>query len=114
MRPGFVGWNGMRSLRASLLVCLAGLTFTLVMFGHPMGNLSVNHYAKLEPGAKGVMVTYVLDLAELPTFELTQTWNVPKDASKEVLQAKAVDQAREWVSQLSFTEGGKKLTPKIL
>ena len=108
MRRGFVGWNGMK-LRAALVVCFAGLALA-----HPMGNLSVNHYAKLEPGAKGVFVTYVLDLAELPTFELTQTWNVPRDAAKDVLQAKAVDQAREWVSQLSFSEGEKKLMPKIL
>ena len=43
--------------------------------GHPMGNLSVNHYARLEPYAKGVIVTWVLDLAEIPTFELMQTWN---------------------------------------
>ncbi len=104
----------MKSLHALLLAGVAGLTFAPGMFGHPMGNLSVNHYAKLEPGAKGVVVTYVLDLAELPTFELTQTWNVPRDAAKDVLQAKAVEQAREWVSQLSFIEDGKKLTPKIL
>jgi len=94
-----------------------GLAFVLmsgIAFAHPMGNLSVNHYARLEPGAKGVEVTYVLDLAELPTFELTQNWGVPKDASKDVLQAKAAEQAREWVANLSFTESGKRLTPKIL
>ena len=78
-----------------------------------MGNLSVNHYARLEPGAKGVDVTYVLDLAEIPTFELTQTWGVPKDAPKETLQAKAAEQAKVWVGALSFTEAGKKLTPRI-
>ena len=78
-----------------------------------MGNLSVNHYARLEPGAKGVEVTYVLDLAEIPTFELTQSWNVPKDSARDILQAKAVEQARVWVSNLVFTEDGKALAPKI-
>src|SRR6266581_8466845 len=76
---------------------------------HPMGNLSVNHYARLEPGAKGVKVIYVLDLAEIPTFELTQSWNVAKDAPKAVLEAKAAEQARVWLSNLVFTEGGKSL-----
>lgn len=76
---------------------------------HPMGNLSVNHYARLEPGAKGIAVTYVLDLAEIPTFELLQTWNLAKDAPKDVLEAKAAEQARSWVSALKFTEGGKVL-----
>jgi ABC-type nickel/cobalt efflux system permease component RcnA len=109
METGFVSWSEMKTPRLFAALLLASLAFA-----HPMGNLSINHYAKLEPGAKGVDVTYVLDLAELPTFELKQTWNVPSDASKEVLQAKAAEQAREWVANLSFTENGKKLTPKIL
>jgi ABC-type nickel/cobalt efflux system permease component RcnA len=94
-------------------VWLAGVLAAGVAFAHPMGNLSVNHYARLEPGAKGLDVTYVLDLAELPTFELTQTWNVARDARKDVLEAKAREQAREWVGQLTFTEDGKVLTPLI-
>jgi ABC-type nickel/cobalt efflux system permease component RcnA len=92
----------------------AGLLLAAMACAHPMGNLSVNHYARLEPGAKGVDVTYVLDLAELPTFELTQNWNVPRDAAKGVLSAKAAEQAREWVANLSFTEAGRRLTPRIL
>src|SRR5580658_5254604 len=94
----------MKSLRLLPVVVFAGLALA-----HPMGNLSVNHYVRLEPGAKGLSVTYVLDLAELPTFELTQTWNVARDAGKDVLEAKAREQAREWVGQLTFTEDGKVL-----
>jgi nickel/cobalt transporter (NicO) family protein len=78
-----------------------------------MGNLSVNHYARLEPGAKGVNVFYVLDLAEIPTFELTQSWNVAKDSPKPVLDAKAAEQVRMWLSNLSFTEGGKPLSARL-
>jgi ABC-type nickel/cobalt efflux system permease component RcnA len=92
----------MKTLRA-----FVPLLFTAVLFAHPMGNLSVNHYIKLEPGAKGVDATYVLDLAELPTFELTQNWTGPRDTA-------AAAQARQWIANLSFTENGKKLTPKIL
>jgi nickel/cobalt exporter len=108
MAAGFVSWNDMRALRP-----LTALLFSGIAFAHPMGNLSVNHYARLEPGAKGVEVTYVLDLAEIPTFELTQTWNVAHDAARPVLDAKAAAQAREWVANLSFHEGGKALQPKI-
>jgi nickel/cobalt exporter len=108
MTAGFVSWNDMRALRP-----LTALLFSGMAFAHPMGNLSVNHYARLEPGAKGVDVTYVLDLAEIPTFELTQTWNVAHDAARQVLDAKAAAQAREWMANLSFHEGGKALQPKI-
>ena len=43
-----------------------------------MGNFSVNHYAKLQPSASGVELQYVLDLAELPTFELLRDWNIDR------------------------------------
>ena len=39
-----------------------------------MGNFSVNHYARLEPDAHGVAIRYVMDLAEIPTFEMFQQW----------------------------------------
>jgi nickel/cobalt exporter len=103
----------MRSSCPPGLFLLTGLAFIQSATAHPMGNLSVNHYARLEPGAKGVEVTYVLDLAEIPTFEITQAWNVPKDASKAVLEAKAAEQARAWLANLSFTEAGRKLTGRI-
>ncbi len=102
MKTACVGQSGMKMSRA-----LAPLLFTGLLFAHPMGNLSVNHYIRLEPGGKGVDATYVLDLAELPAFELTQNWKGPREAA-------AAAQAREWVANLSFTENGKKLTPKIL
>jgi nickel/cobalt exporter len=82
-----------------------------VAAAHPMGNVSINHYARLEAGAQGVNVTYVLDLAEIPTFELTQTWNTPQGTAKEVLDGKAAAQAREWVSNLAFTVDGKAVVP---
>lgn len=107
-RP-LVNWIDMKILRPAALLAIAGLALA-----HPMGNLSVNHYARLEPGPKGVNATYVLDLAELPTFELMQSWNVARDAAKDVLEAKAKIQASEWISSLSLTESGKALSAKVL
>lgn len=90
------------------------ILFTMgAALAHPLGNLSVNHYMRLEPGAHGVDATYVLDLAEIPSFELVQSWGLPRDAAKNVLQAKAREAAARWVENLSFTEDGKKLAPKI-
>jgi ABC-type nickel/cobalt efflux system permease component RcnA len=36
---------------------------------HPLGNFTVNHYAGIELAGDGVFVRYVLDLAEIPTFQ---------------------------------------------
>jgi ABC-type nickel/cobalt efflux system permease component RcnA len=108
----FVALN-MRLPRFPLTALFAALALVQSAAAHPMGNLSVNHYARLEPGARGVSVTYVLDLAEIPTFELLQSWNATKDAPKSVLEAKAAGQARAWVENVSLTESGKKLQAKI-
>jgi nickel/cobalt transporter (NicO) family protein len=38
-------------------------------FAHPLGNFTVNHYTRLEPSGDRVRVIYVLDMAEIPTFQ---------------------------------------------
>ncbi len=39
---------------------------------HPMGNFSINHYSGLEIGPDAVEIRYLLDLAEIPTFQEMQ------------------------------------------
>jgi nickel/cobalt exporter len=60
---------------------------------HPMGNFSVNHYSRLHFRQSGVELTYVLDLAEIPTFQLQGSWQAGKD-----------QQVKEWVSKLALTQ----------
>jgi len=36
---------------------------------HPLGNFTVNHYAEIELAGNRVFVRYVLDLAEIPSFQ---------------------------------------------
>ncbi len=78
----------MRFIRTSL--ALAALS--LAAMAHPMGNFSVNHYSRLHFRQSGVELTYVMDLAEIPTFQL---------------QGSSANQlAKEWVSKLSLTQDG--------
>ncbi len=95
--------------RTALLFLLA-----TTVFAHPMGNLSVNHYMRLEPSARGVDGTYVLDVAEIPTFELMQTWGTAQGAPQALLSAKAKEQAAAWVAKLTFTENGTPLQARLL
>jgi nickel/cobalt exporter len=39
---------------------------------HPMGNFSINHYARIIPGADTVELDYIIDMAEIPTFQETE------------------------------------------
>jgi hypothetical protein len=81
----------------------------LAVWPHPMGNFSVNHYTRMEPGARGLIVTYVLDLAELPTTELIQSWGVDRDSPRSVMEAQANAQVRQWAANLKVAEEGKPI-----
>jgi len=50
------------------------LLASIALSAHPMGNFSVNHYTRLSARAGAVDIHYVLDLAEIPTFELLSGW----------------------------------------
>ena len=66
-------------LIAACLLAQAG-----ACFAHPMGNFSINHYAKLSVGPKSVQVTYVIDMAEIPTFQEMRQFNLrPEPESAE-------------------------------
>src|SRR5688572_9254918 len=90
----------------------AALLFACSLFGHPMGNFSVSHYARLEiaPGTSHLL--YVLDLAEIPTFELFQQWKINGRNQSEV-DSQAAVQAGEWVRNLKITSDGQNVKPEI-
>jgi len=80
-------------------------------WAHPMGNFSVSHYSRIEVGGAGAEIRYVLDLAEIPSFELLQQWGLSADSSRDQLDRKAEAQAREWVRNLSIECGGRSVMP---
>ena len=92
---------------------LGFLCLTCVLAAHPMGNFSVNHYAGIQVAQKGVNIRYVLDLAEIPTFELLQQWKLQATSPKAELEERAVAQAREWAGNLLFTSGGHAVKPRF-
>ncbi len=52
-----------------VLACLLG---TPAAFAHPMGNFSVNHYSKITLRSDRIDVEYIIDLAEIPTYQELQ------------------------------------------
>ena len=46
-------------------------------FAHPMGNFSVNHYSKVKIGQKSVEIRYLIDMAEIPTFQEMRQFDIP-------------------------------------
>jgi nickel/cobalt transporter (NicO) family protein len=58
-------------MRRAVLVAamLATLAFPVAASAHPLGNFTVNRFSRIEVAGPRVYVLYVLDLAEIPTFQ---------------------------------------------
>jgi ABC-type nickel/cobalt efflux system permease component RcnA len=99
--------------------CLALGVLTLLgrlAGAHPMGNFSVNRYARLEPSRSGLNLLYIVDFAEIPTFQeiskspaLTQ--NLSPDFLNHAAEADRLkhDLAAEWLPNLRVTADGESL-----
>ena len=57
------------SVVVALVVAAVALAVPRGAAAHPLGNFTVNHYAAVELAGNRVFVRYVLDLAEIPTFQ---------------------------------------------
>jgi ABC-type nickel/cobalt efflux system permease component RcnA len=91
---------------------VGGLLLAVCAAAHPMGNFSVSHYSRLDFKATGLRLTYVLDLAEIPTLEVLQQWQT--DGRDEIqLQRNAAAQAGTWLKNLSISVGGRQFVPRL-
>ena len=54
---------------ALLAAVAAALVAPASALAHPLGNFTVNHFAAVEASGSALYVRYVLDLAEIPTFQ---------------------------------------------
>ncbi len=69
-----------RPLGSFLVRWLLALLFLVLpvhaCLAHPMGNFSVNHYTKITLEQDGIQLQYFIDLAEIPTYQEMQQYNV--------------------------------------
>ena len=85
-----------------------------VLWPHPMGNFSVSHYSRIEAGPAGAKIHYVLDLAEIPTFELLQGWGLTAASPQADLDARAARQMQAWSRNLKIVSNGREVAPQML
>jgi len=81
--------------------------------GHPMGNFSVSHYTRLEISGQQLRLHYVLDLAEIPTFELMQNLGVAPGISAHELETKIRPQATAWIRSLVVRVSGRQVPCRL-
>src|SRR5262249_14376236 len=75
---------------------------------HPLGNFTVNRYSRLEPDNGRLRVRYVLDMAEIPTFQ--EMANIDRDRDGRVSEAEsrayAEGKAAEMAANLRLSVNG--------
>src|SRR5262245_23714939 len=53
-----------------LIPLVALLLIPIVATAHPMGNFSINHHSTIRFGTDAIDVRYILDFAEIPTYQM--------------------------------------------
>jgi ABC-type nickel/cobalt efflux system permease component RcnA len=94
------------------------LTFCLCLaprsFAHPMGNFSVNHYSRISLDREGITISYIIDLAEIPTYQELQQGNVTADVADPAVTRFVALRAAELGQGLSLVVDGKRLPLRLL
>src|SRR5271156_5592956 len=83
-------------------------------FAHPMGNFSVNHYSKISLEHDGIRVSYIIDLAEIPTYQELQQGNVTADVSDPAVVRYVATRGLQFGHGLSLLVDGKPATLHLL
>src|SRR5262249_17366567 len=73
-------------LRIALLPLFSLFVMASTAAAHPMGNFSISHYSRIRIGRDAIELRYIVDMAEIPTFqEIQQTGLVPKSDDPSVV-----------------------------
>ena len=90
-----------------LLLCPAGTP------AHPMGNFSINHYSGIRLEQNFVELRYLIDMAEIPTFQELQQNNIMAQADDPRVRAYLAGQAESFRKNLLLTLNGEPLTLQV-
>lgn len=100
-----------RSLQGSfsVLASIALLFFPAHAFAHPMGNFSISHYSGITIGRGFLDLRYLIDMAEIPTFQEMQQNGIVARQEDPRLPAYLSAKAAEFAQGLHATLNGRAL-----
>ena len=99
----------MRRLAISGFLFVLCVTVVEVVAAHPLGNFSISQYSALRVGQDSITLRYIVDMAEIPTFqEIQETGIIPNgdDPNTQAYLAKKILALRDG---LSLEIGGRRL-----
>jgi ABC-type nickel/cobalt efflux system permease component RcnA len=100
----------------SVLAAIAALglmLFPLPSSAHPMGNFSISHYAGIRIESGSIELRYLIDMAEIPTFQEIQQNNFAAQADDQRVRAYLSKQAEIFKEGLLITLNGQSLPLQI-
>ncbi len=104
-------------LHRTLLTLVAILVFLLtggkpeLASAHPLGNFTMNQYSRIEVTDDAFRIVYVLDLAEIPAFQVIQTIDTDRDGTVDDAEGEAYVTVKlpEITAGLALTLDGQPL-----
>jgi ABC-type nickel/cobalt efflux system permease component RcnA len=81
----------------ALLVGLTALAACASAAAHPLGNFTINRYSRIEPSGNRIYVLYVLDMAEIPTFQAASTVRAEGESRYSASLARSIARGLELV-----------------
>jgi nickel/cobalt exporter len=106
--------------RGWLFACLALVLFVSLLpreaQAHPLGNFTINHYSDLEFAEKSARITYILDLAEIPTLQQKHSLDADGDGKLSNAESDAYLDARmpSLLEGLRLRVGNEDLPLRVL
>ncbi len=90
-----------------MIIAMAGAAIA-----HPLGNFTINHYARIHIHDDRIAIRYVIDMAEIPAFQELQSIGAERDsaASSEKLNAYAEQSAARYAAGLLLTVDGSSVS----
>jgi ABC-type nickel/cobalt efflux system permease component RcnA len=92
----------------AVIPALLALAAPLAADAHPLGNFTINHLTELSFGSQRADVRYVLDMAEIPTYQTLRAQG-GSDTSPAALNRWAQRTAPGLLAQLRLSEGSQPL-----
>jgi len=93
----------MKKVAILLSIAAVALAAASGASAHPLGNFTVNRYSRIEPSGAHLYVLYVLDMAEIPTFQARSEVDSKGEA------AYGAELARSIAGHVDATLGGRPI-----
>jgi len=97
------------AVNTGIMGIAVALLFSAQAFAHPMGNFSISHYAGIHVQADSVELEYLIDMAEIPTFQEMQQSGMPAESGDPLVAKYLASKAGDFARNLSLTVDGHLL-----